>query len=342
MHVVLSAPLKGLSTAIIIFKNGGKKKKMITKSLLLLALLAGSATAFAPNASKNVITVDKDVSELKMHAMGEEAFMEKIDERTVYDKHDSIVFSYAGIKTNSFVVNKAGCQVALKVYKENETVTATVDFIEKEGNFELVADNHEKISVFFIKDGDKYVTSVASKEQAIYNAETITGIDGVPSNISRGVVELRRDDDLVEADLGKLDLLHDKINNDLLERIDRDVIIRALTGVSGTFVYTDDYGVTMPLRGVKVEVHSVLDGEDVVVKTGYTSQTGTFSYLTARIRPILIRDDIIEVREIAPTFYFKLYSEGTSIKVVDENSNEYTWQSGTRIPSTMRKRTSVT
>ena len=64
--------------------------------MLLLALLAGSATAFAPNASKNVITVDKDVSELKMHAMGEEAFMEKIDERTVYDKHDSIVFSYAG------------------------------------------------------------------------------------------------------------------------------------------------------------------------------------------------------------------------------------------------------
>ena len=342
LHVVLSAPLKGLSAAIIIFKNGGKKKKMITKSLLLLALLAGSATAFAPNASKNVITVDKDVSELKMHAMGEEAFMEKIDERTVYNKHDSIVFSYAGIKTNSFVANKAGCQVALKVDKENETVTATVDFIEKEGNFELVADNHEKISVFFIKDGDKYVTSVASKEQAIYNAETITGIDGIPSNTSRGVVELRRDDDLVEADLGKLDLLHDKINKDLLERIDRDVMIRALTGVSGTFVYTDDYGVTMPLRGVKVEVHSVLDGEDVVVKTGYTSQTGTFSYLTARIRPILIRDDIIEVREIAPTFYFKLYSEGTSIKVVDENSNEYTWQSGTRIPSTIRKRTSVT
>ena len=56
---------------------------MITKSLLLLALLAGSATAFAPNASKNVITIDKDVSELKMHAMGEEAFMEKIDERTI-------------------------------------------------------------------------------------------------------------------------------------------------------------------------------------------------------------------------------------------------------------------
>ncbi len=33
-----------------------------------------------------------------MHAMGEETLMEKINERTVYNKHDSSVISYACIK----------------------------------------------------------------------------------------------------------------------------------------------------------------------------------------------------------------------------------------------------
>ena len=276
---------------------------MIKKSLLLLALMCGSAAAVAPaNVSKT--SVDDflkvaDQEEVKMHAMGDDAFMEKIDDRVAYNRHDTMKFSFAGVKTNSFRMVKDGIAVSLDVDKEHEVVTAHVEFLNETGRFELVADNGESIAVHFVQDGEKYVTSVADKETAMHNAEVLNGgviatkegVVALPNSaISSGLI------DFEHLDFKKIELPDEKIK-DLkdfdFEKIDKPFVLRTLYGVSATFQYTDDYGVTFPLRGVKVEIHNVLNGVDTVVRTGYTTETGSIGYLTLAGKVIRLEDRFI-------------------------------------------------
>jgi len=311
--------------------NGGRKKKMITKSLLLLAMLAGSASALAPaQVSKNQTNslANTNAETEKDYAMGVEALITKIDGKTVYEKYDKISFSYEGITTNSFRVVKNGCRAELSVDEDAKTITVNVVFIDNQGSFEIVADNHESITVYFIKQGDKYITSLASIDQAQYNADVIKNdaIISSDSSAERSDVHLSKTR-LENVDLEEIDLRNFGIDRAELYKMDLDFVKENAFTLEGIFKFDDDYGVTTPLRGVKVEIHRISeDGTDTIVKTDYTNDDGKVSYTSAVVRINNGLNSVINQETAAETYYFKLFSEGTSIVIRDETYNTYVWQ----------------
>ncbi len=226
---------------------------MIKKSLLLLALLCGSAAAVAPNTVSKTsvddfLKIAEKAKEVRNYAMNEDAGLELMEESVVFEKHDSIKISYADIDTKTFRIVKNGCEVDLEIDKENKVITANVDFINSEGNFEIKTDDGRSIPVYFVKDGDNYVVSTASSDQAKHNVDSIKEIastEGLEKTaIARGANE-------------------------------------GLAGAVGTFKYYDDYENTLLLRGIKCKVIADTDEGEVVLEEGYTDDEGKYSFIAA-------------------------------------------------------------